>query len=108
MDFLFLEKTSYDILIGLTIMIQLPAWPDYYRILLKIHYGRDHKILNYENEGHNVNTSEEYFSSDSADEPENQLENSKEELVQMLKEPEKKSESSDEDPLVDEKLSHLN
>ncbi len=35
-------------------------------------------------------------------------EDSKEELVLMLNEPEKKTESSDEDQLVDEKLSHLN
>ncbi len=48
MDFLALEETPYDILIGLPTMIQLRAHPDYYLMVLKIHYGGDSEILNYE------------------------------------------------------------
>ncbi len=37
MDYLVLEETPYDILIGLPTMIQLRARPDYYCIVLEIH-----------------------------------------------------------------------
>ena len=108
MDFLVLEETPYDIGIGLPIMIQLRARPNYYRMVLKIHYGGDSEILNYEYEWDNGNISEDEFTSDSADEEEQEVEDSIEELVLILNKPEKKTESSDEDQLMDEKLSHLN
>ena len=41
MNFLVLDDTPYDILIGLPTMIQLGARPDYYRMVLKIHCGGD-------------------------------------------------------------------
>ena len=108
MDFLVLEETPYDILFGLPTMIQLRARPDYYRMVLKIHYGGDYEILNYEYERDNGNTSEDEFTSDSADEEEREVKESIEELILVLNEPEKKRESNDEDQLVDEKISHLN
>ncbi len=108
MDFLVLEETPYDILIGLPTMIQLRARPDYYRMVLKIHYGGDSEILNYEYERDGGNTSEEDFTSDSTEEDEQEIEDSIEELVLMLNEREKTTESSDEDQLVDKKFSHLN
>ncbi len=46
MDLLVLEETPYDVLIGLPTMIQLRARLDYYRMVLKIHYGGDSEILN--------------------------------------------------------------
>ncbi len=107
MDFLVLEETPYDILIGLPTMIQLRSRTDYYRVVLKIHYGGDSEILNYEYERDSGKTSEDEHSSDSADENEQEIEESVEELGLMLNEPEKKTESSDEHQLLDEKLSHL-
>ena len=74
MDFLVLEKTTYDILIGLPTKIQLQARPDHYRMVLKIHYGGDSEILNYEYERDNSNASEDEFTSDSAGEDEQELE----------------------------------
>ncbi len=47
---LVVEATPYDILIGLPTMIQLRARLDYYRMVLKIHYGGDSEILYYEYE----------------------------------------------------------
>ena len=76
-------------------MIQLLARPDYYRIVLKIHYGGDSEILNYEYKRDNSNNSEDEFTSDSADEDEKEVEDSIEELVLMLNKPEMKTESSD-------------
>ncbi len=108
MDFLALEETPYDILIGLPTMIQLWARPDYCRLVLKIHYGRDSEILNYEYERDSANTSEDDFTPKRTEEDEQAIEDSIEELVMMLNEPEKRTKSSDEDQLVDEKLSHLN
>ena len=106
--FLVLEETPYDILIGSLTIIQLRARPDYYRMVFKIHYGEDSEISNHEYERENGNTSGDEFTSDSADEDEQEVGDSIEELVLMPNEPEKKTESSDEDQLVDEKLSHLN
>ncbi len=108
MDFLVLEETPYDILIGLPTMIQLRAHLDYYRMVLKIHYGGDYEILDYEYERETGNSSKDGFTSDSAYEDELEVEDSTEKLVLMLNELEKKTESSDEDQLVDEKLSQLN
>ncbi len=108
MDFLVLEDTPYDILIGLPTLIQLRARSDYYRMVLRIHYGGDSEILNYEFKRDNGNTSDDEFTSNSTDEDEQEVKDSIEELVLTLNEPEKKIESSDEDQLVDEKRSHLN
>ena len=77
-------------------------------MVLKIHCGRDSEMLNYEYERDNDNTSEDEFTSDSADENEHEIKDSVEELVLMLNEPEKKIDRSGEDKLLDEKLSHLN
>ena len=90
-------------MISLPAMIQLRARPDYYRMVLKIHYGGDSEILNYEYERDSGYTSEDEFTSASADEDEQEVEDSVEELVLMLNEPEKKTESSDEDQFLDEK-----
>ncbi len=56
-----LEETTYDILISLWTMIQLHAHPDNHRLVLKIYYGGDSEILNYEYERDNDNTSEDDF-----------------------------------------------
>ena len=74
MDFLVLEDTPYDILTGLPAMIQLRAGPDYYRMVLKIHYGGDSEILNYEYERDSGYTSEDEFKSASADDVEQEVE----------------------------------
>ncbi len=62
-----------------------------------MHYGSDSEIWNHEYEQDNCNTSEYEFTSNSADKDEREVEKSIEELVLMLKESEKKTESSDED-----------
>ena len=77
-------------------------------MVLKIHCGRDSKMLNHEYERDNDNTSEDEFTSDSAHENEHEIKDSMEELVLMLNEHEKKIDRSGEDQLLDEKLSHLN
>ena len=77
-------------------------------MVLKIHYGGDSEILDYVYERDSGYTSEDEFTSAGADEDEQEVEDSVEELVPMLNETEKKTESSDEDQLLDEKLSHLN
>ncbi len=108
MDFLVLEETPYDILIGLLTMIQLRVRPDYYRMVLKIHYAWNSEVLNYEYELDSGNTSEDEFTSDGAEYDKHEEEYSIEELVLMLNEPQKNSQSQDEDQLIEEKLSHLN
>ncbi len=97
MDFLVLEETAHDILIGLPTVIQLRARPGYYRMVLKIHYGGDSEMLNHEYERDNGNNSKDEFTSDSADEDQHEIEDPVEELVLMLNEPKKKTDSSDED-----------
>ncbi len=94
MDFLVPEETPYDILIGLPTMIELRAQPDYYCMVLKIHYGGDYNILNNEYERDNGKTSKDKFTSDRADENEQEVEDSIQELVLMLNELEKKTENS--------------
>ena len=107
MDLLVLVEALHDILIGLPATIQLRARSDYYHIVLQIHYRGDSEILNYEYERNNGNNSEDEFTSDTADADEQEVEDSTEELVLMLNKPDKKTESSNGDQLVDEKLSHL-
>ncbi len=58
---LVLEEIPYDILIDLPTMTQLQACPDYYCTVLKIHYGGDSEILNYEYERYSANTFEDEF-----------------------------------------------
>ncbi len=106
--FLVSEETPCNLLIGLLTMIQLHARPDYFRMVLKIHNIRDSEILNYEYERDNGNTSEDEFTTDSADEDEHKIVDAVQELVLMFNEPEKKTESSDEDQLLYENLSYLN
>ncbi len=62
------RRDRYHIFIGLPILIQLRARTDYYRMVLKIHYGGDSEILNYEYGRDNGNTSEDEFTSENADE----------------------------------------
>ena len=106
MDFLVLDQTPYDIIVGMPTMIQLRAHLDYYHMVLKINYGENTEISNYEYKRDNGNTSEDEFKSDSADEDEQQVEDAIEELILMLNESEKKTKSSDKDQLGDKKLSH--
>ena len=63
--------------------------------------------MNYEYERDSGYTSEDEFTSAIADEYEQEVEDSVEELVLMLNEQEKKTESSDEDQLLNENPSHL-
>ncbi len=60
-DFVVQHENPYDILIGLTTMIQLRARPDYYRMVLKVHCGGDSEILNYEYERDSGNNFEDEF-----------------------------------------------
>ncbi len=55
----------------------------------KIYYGADSEILKYEYEQDNGNTFEDEFTSDSPDKYEQEVEDSIEKLILMLKEPEK-------------------
>ncbi len=66
-------------------------------MVLEIHCGGDSEILNYEYERDGGNTSEYEFTLDSAEDDKQEIEHSIEELVLMLNEPEKKTESSDEE-----------
>ncbi len=66
-------------------------------MVLKIHDRGDSEILNYKYERAGAYTSEDEFTSDSIEEDEQEMEHSIEELVLMLNEPEKKTESIDED-----------
>ena len=100
-DFLVLEETSYDILIGLPTMIQLLAYPDYYRMVLKIHYAGDSEILNHEYKWDSGNTSEYEFTSDGAEYDEHEEIISVEELVLMLNEPQENSTSKDEIQMIE-------
>ena len=77
-------------------------------MVLKIHYGENSGIVNYGYERYCGKTSGDEFTLDSAVEGEQEIEDSIEELVLMLNEREKTTESSDEDQLVDKKFSHLN
>ncbi len=108
MDFLGLERTPFGILIGLPTMIQLQVRPDYYRMVLNVHYGGDSEILNYECERDSGYTSEYQFTSDSAIYDKHEEEDSIEELVLMLNEPQRNSPTQDECQLIEEKLSQLN
>ncbi len=69
-------------------------------MVLKIHYGGDSEILNYEYEREIGNNSEYEFTSDGVDD-EDQEENSIEDMVLMLNESEKKPTVNDEDQLID-------
>ena len=51
-------ETTVLYLIGLLTMIQIRAFPDYYRMVLMIHYGGDSEIQNYEYERDCGNNSE--------------------------------------------------
>ena len=73
MDFLVLKEAPLDILIGLPTMIQLRVRPNYYRMVLKIHYGGDSEKLNYEYERDNGITSKDEFTSGSAGEDEQEV-----------------------------------
>ena len=64
-------------------MIKLRGRPDYYRMVLKIHFEGDSKILNYEYEREVGHTSEDKFTSYDCGESNNHGE-SDEELVLML------------------------
>ncbi len=50
LDFLLIEESLYDVIIGLPTMVRLRARPGYNRMLLKIHVKGDSEILNYEYE----------------------------------------------------------
>ncbi len=69
---------------------------------------RGFRILKYEYERDSGNTSENEFTSDGAEDDENEEEDSIEDLVLMLNERQKNSQTKDEDQLIEENLSHLN
>ena len=45
LEFLVIESSPYDVIIGLQIMIELRARPDYYRMVLKVDFKSDPEIL---------------------------------------------------------------
>ncbi len=102
-----LEETLEDILFSLPTMNQLRVHPYYYPMILKVHYGGDYEILNYKYEWCSGNTSEDRFRSDGADEGEQEVEESIKEFVLMLNKPEKRTENSGEDQMVDENISNM-
>ncbi len=63
LDFLLIEESLYDVIMGLSTMVRLRERPDYNRMLLKIHFKGDSEILNYEYERGNGNASEDEFTS---------------------------------------------
>ncbi len=77
-------------------MIQLRARKHEYRMALTIHCGGDSEILYYEYNRNCGNTSDGEFTSGSADDDGQEIEQSIEELFQLLNETEKKKESRDE------------
>ena len=76
-------------------------------MVLKIHHGGDSEILNYEYDRNNEKYSDYDFTSDCADDKNQDEEDSIEELFLMLNELEKKSAVNDEYHLIDEKLFYL-
>lgn len=58
LDFLILDESACDVIVGLPIMIQLRDRSDYYRIMIKIHFTGDSEILNYEYEYENKSEDE--------------------------------------------------
>ena len=102
MDFLVLEETLYDILMDLPSMIRLRACPYYYCMVQKFRYGGDSEILNHEYERYSAHNSEDEFTSPIADEDEHEVQESEEELVLMVNEPEKKTKSSEDDEFLHE------
>ena len=93
----------YNIFIGLLTMVQLPVHSDCYSMVMKIDCRRDSGILNHEYDGEGGNTSNDESLSDTAEEDEQEMEESVEVLLLMLNAPEKKRESSDKDTLVNQK-----
>ncbi len=83
-------------MIGIPTIVQWRARPDYYGMVLKVHYPGDSEILNYEYERDSVNTSEDEFKSDGAVYDEHEEEDSIAELVLILNQPQKNSPSEDE------------
>ena len=57
-EFLLIESSPYDVIIGLPTTIKLRARPDYYRMVLEVHFEGDSEILNYESEREVGHTSE--------------------------------------------------
>ena len=70
-------------------MIRLRARPDYHHRVLKINYEGESEVLKYEYEQDNGNNSEDALKSGSADEDEQEVEESIVELLSILNEPEK-------------------
>ena len=50
LEFLVIESSAYDLIIGVQTMIKLRARPDYYLMVLKVCFEGDSEILNYEYE----------------------------------------------------------
>ena len=82
LELLVIESLPYDVVIGLSTMIKLRALPDYYRMVLKVHFEGESEILNYEYEREAGFTYEDEFTSD--DVGESNKDDESEVLVLML------------------------
>ena len=88
-------------------MVKLRVRPDYYLMVLKVHFESDSEILNYKYERKVGHTSEDEFTSDDAGESNND-DKSDEGLVLMLKDGKTNAPNCEEEELINEKLCHLN
>ena len=83
LDFVVIESSSHDVIIGILTMIKIRARPDYYRMVLMVHFEGESEILNYEYKREAGHTSEDDFTSDDVGESNND-DGSDEGLVLML------------------------
>ena len=107
LKFLVIESSPYDVTIGLPRMVKLRVRPDYYRLVLKVHFESDSKILNHRYERKVGHTSEDESTSDDARESNND-DKSDEGLVLMLRDGKTNAPDCEEEELINEKLCHLN
>lgn len=100
LDLLILDGSPYDVIVGLTTMIHPRARPDYYQMLISIHFNCHSEMLNYDYEHENGHTWEDEFtttrSNDTVDE------GSEDELVLMLRHEDLGYGDNDEDELLNE------
>ena len=87
-------------------MIKLRERPDYYRMLLKIHFQGDSEIFNYEYERENDNSPEDEFTSAESDDTSDKDEFD-DELVLTRHSSAPVTQAEDEEELLDERLQRL-
>ena len=106
LEFLLIEISPHDVIIGILKMIKLRARPEYYRMVLRAYSEGDSEILNYEIERELEHTSEDEFTSGDVGELNNDDESGKG-LILILSDRKFNAPDCEEDESVNRKLSHL-